>query len=459
MVICLDSFNASVENILPRLESVSLYTDRYAPLARLMLMHAIRQGNTAKYPMISTIRTAGDLIILGRGTTKDSPCTQDSVWKTICLSLIDGSHWVRMNEFSSKVYDGPTETKISYIIAIRAAAYEGNVSLLETLLDQQPDACPVSSTDLDHPILVATRRGNQDAAEVLAKRPPRMGFPRVGDRYGKTALHLAAESGCLRLFNFCFYRLRISRVVEDARCITPLDIAVSLERMSIIQFVCEQQNEAYLDYASIASYGIYYDEEFLDEINVMEIAAALTGQTAVLECIFTHAKDAVQDMSHEDAVRVAVQNSQMDVIRMIMRDFIMPDSFYLGRAAWEGLEQSIECENMEALDFFVTIPIQRDLYGFKDGEDVVTLQMFFGKGNDAVIKHLANHPELEGSALLHKGLRILVNRGRKDLVEVLLAKPAVDINRRDRYGKTVLTIAKQSSLSMAEFLISKGAHE
>lgn len=236
-------------------------------------------------------------------------------------------------------------------------------------------------------------------------------------------------------------------------------IAVSLERMSIIQFVCEQQNEAYLDYASIASYGIYYDEEFLDEINVMEIAAALTGQTAVLECIFTHAKDAVQDMSHEDAVRVAVQNSQMDVIRMIMRDFIMPDSFYFGRAAWEGLEQSIECENMEALDFFVTIPIQRDLYGFKDGEDVVTLQMFFRKGNDAVIKHLANHPELEGSALLHKGLRILVNRGRKDLVEVLLAKPAVDINRRDRYGKTVLTIAKQSSLSMAEFLISKGAHE
>ena len=424
-----------------------------------MFLHAIRKCQTEKYPMISTIREAADLIISGRGITKNSPCTHDSVWKTICLSLTDGATWVRMNAFSSKAYAGPTEIEVSYFIAIRAAAYEGNVPLLETLLDQQPEACSVGSTDLDHPILVAARRGNLGAVEVLAERPPGIGFENVRDCYERTALHLAAESGCLRLFNFCAHRLGISLLAEDAFQTTPLDIAVSLEQMSIIQNVCTEHNEAYGKSLLMDSHSVFEEEEVVDEISVMKKAAALDGQTAVLECIFTHATDIVQNMAHIDAVYVAVENSHMDVLRMIMHDCIMPDPFRFAEAGLAGLLQSVRCENMEAFEFFVTIHVQRDLYGFKDGEDVGTLQMFFGKGIDAVIKHLANHPELEGSALLHKGLRILVNRGRKDLVEVLLAKPAVDINRRDRYGKTVLTIAKQSSLSMAEFLISKGAHE
>ena len=63
-------------------------------MARLMFLHAIRNGNAEKYPMISTIRIAGDLILSGKGITQDSPSAQDSVWKTICLSLTDGALWV-----------------------------------------------------------------------------------------------------------------------------------------------------------------------------------------------------------------------------------------------------------------------------------------------------------------------------------------------------------------------------
>ena len=363
-----------------------------------------------------------------------------------------------MDEFSSKDYAGPTEIEFSHFIAIRAAAYEGNVPLLETLLAQQPDACSIMSTDLDHPILVATRRGNLGAVEVLAERPPGIGFGNVDDRYERTALHLAAECGSFHLFRFCSNRLGISPLARDAFETTPLDIAVFLERMSIIQNVCIEHNEAYGKYLLMEP-DSFPEEEVLDEIRAMEKTAALDGQTVVLECIFTHATDIVQNMAHIDAIYAAVENSHMDVLRMVMRDCIMPDPFRFAETALAGLVESIRCENMEAFEFFVTIHIQRELYCFKDGEDDGTLQMFFGKGNDAVIRHLANHPELEGSPLLHEGLRILITRGRKDLVEALLAKPAVDINWRDRYGKTVLTIAKESSLSMAEFLISKGAHE
>ncbi|BCS28739.1 uncharacterized protein APUU_70309S [Aspergillus puulaauensis] len=134
------SLNAAVENILLRLETVRIYTDYYTPLARLVLLHVIRRAKTGKYPMVSTIKTSGNLILSGMGITNVTPRTQDWIWKTISLSLTDGATWVLLGDFCSKVYAGPIEAKVSYAIAIRAAAYEGNVSLLETLLDQKPDA-------------------------------------------------------------------------------------------------------------------------------------------------------------------------------------------------------------------------------------------------------------------------------------------------------------------------------
>lgn len=174
--------------------------------------------------MVSTIKTSGDLILSGMGITNVTPRTQDWVWKTICLSLTDGAPWIRLDDFCSKVYAGPIEAKVSYAIAIRAAAYEGNVSLLETLLDQTPDAFSVTITpfsvpasiedsldmvELDHPILTAARRGNLGAVKVLAERHSGIDFGLVSDRHRNTALHFAAGSGCLTLFDFCLHRLNI----------------------------------------------------------------------------------------------------------------------------------------------------------------------------------------------------------------------------------------------------------
>lgn len=65
----------------------------------------------------------------------------------------------------------------------------------------------------------------------------------------------------------------------------------------------------------------------------MENAADTSRQTAVLECIFTNIKDLVGGLMYGRAV-----------IRYL-------DLFI--EAALLGLEESIKCDNMEALDYFL----------------------------------------------------------------------------------------------------------
>lgn len=61
--------------------------------------------------------------------------------------------------------------------------------------------------------------------------------------------------------------------------------------------------------------------------------------------------------------------------------------------------------------------------------------------------------------MLQEALEPLTCRCSRDLLELLLAKPEVDINRRHFGNETILSLAKREAPEMVEFLISKGAHE
>ncbi|OJJ07018.1 hypothetical protein ASPVEDRAFT_33270 [Aspergillus versicolor CBS 583.65] len=408
------SLNAAVEHILLRLDAVPLCTDQYTPLARLMLLHAIRQGKKEKYPMVPTIRTAGDLILSGMRISKVGSRSQDWVWKTICLSLTDGATLVRLYDFCSKAYVRPIQIKLSYLIAIRATAYEGSVSLLEALLDQEPGACSITTTGLDHPILTAARRGNLGAVKVLAERNSEVDFNFVSDRNGNTALHFAAGSGCLPLFDFCLHRLHISSTFRNIIRESPLRIAASLGRIDIVESVCRHHEQEHM--RSIWS-GFYFedprDSDLCDEVSEMETAAAASGQTAVLECIFTNMKDLVWGLMHRRAV---LHNGHMDAVKLILRHSVIEHPDLLADAALDGLKESIECENMEALDYFLKFGCPSwDLgAGNKDA-----IELIFEYGSDEVIRYVSSHPAVQGSLLLHEGIEILVNRCRKDFIEVL----------------------------------------
>lgn len=462
--------------MLSRLDKVAVHTGSYVTFDRLMLLHAIRQGNSEKCPMLSTVRIAGDLILTGMGITKVSPHTQDWAWKTMCASLVGGSTWDSIIGRSLKVHLGPMETKVSYAIAIQAAAYEGNVALLETLLDQQPDACSVCTTlvgpdafkgdaldmvELDHPIFAAARRANLGAVKVLAGRHSGTNFDDVFDRNENTALHFAAASGCLPLFDFCTHHIRISGTSRNVIGMTPLRLAAFLGRMDIVEAVCRRNNDAYMKliWCEGLSRDRYSRIEFRlrDEIDCMEIGAAECGQTAALKCIFTHAKDIAEKLTHDDAVSAAIRSGQIDAVRIIMDYCSTLRTDVFEGTAWEGLCESVEHENTQALEYFLRI--DSNLWELGAGKNNEALLLLFNDGSEERIRHVVNHPALKDSDMLQEALEPLTCRSSRDLLELLLAKPQVNINRRYFGNETILSFAKREAPEMVEFLISKGAHK
>ncbi|BCS28741.1 uncharacterized protein APUU_70311S [Aspergillus puulaauensis] len=141
-----------------------------------------------------------------------------------------------------------------------------------------------------------------------------------------------------------------------------------------------------------------------------------------------------------------------------LRHSIIPDLESLADTALDGLDESIICDNMEALDYFLTSGCPA--WDLRAGNNDDALKFIFRHGSDEVIAHVAKHPALRGSPLLHEGMELLVYRCREDLVEVLLAHGGVDINWRNFGGESMLSIAKGGEdWKIVEFLISKGAHK
>ncbi|KAL4905210.1 hypothetical protein BDW74DRAFT_178213 [Aspergillus multicolor] len=389
--------NNAIEDWLPRLDEFYVWKTSYPMLARLKLFHAVMKGQEHSFPLVSAVRQASELIldIHGAGLDGERDYERRNIRETVCLSVTHGVVAGRPadNRRNNVIWDQQDWEEATLTIAVGTAAYDGDVTLLHTLMDQGL----YTGFAVDHvfkdPLLVAEDMRHDGAVRALYSLPlmsgpeqseallstsliPSTPFHNTPDQ-DNAQLHFAAELGDLGLFVGILNDITSTRpgrglFVRNADGETPGVIAAKLGKEAIVAEVCRQFNrdpEGLLDsgrveYLQTRTWNA--DESVVDTYNfllveppiaVMQNIAAERGHAAVLDTIRRSKCSTVNlQLYHSDRwhhpVFAAAANGHFTAARMLMSSVRLWVGEYQ-KAAWLGLLGSARSGHVGIFDYFL----------------------------------------------------------------------------------------------------------
>jgi uncharacterized protein len=300
--------------------------------------------------------------------------------------------------------------------ALMEAATAGNVSVIQTLLDNGANAL-VLDNDLVTPLMSAASQGHLEACELLVK-------------VGVSVDAVAASGGTAIMFASGAGHTDVVRFLIKAGADVNKKVVATEEYMDkVAEAIAEGKEDV---------------EPHKDGVTSLHVAA-LGGHMAVVELLLdSGANPRVKDDEDMTPLLNAVSGNFGDVAYLLVEKGADPDDVYLDeeQKPHNLLWDSVVVENSK----FAALLVSKGAnLSYKDEHDVTLLIQAAHKGQTEVVEALvARQSEFNASARNDEGISALIaaaSEGHDQVASLILQNTNAHVNAQDNDGTTALMAA------------------
>ncbi|XP_048238695.1 ankyrin repeat domain-containing protein 17-like [Haliotis rufescens] len=318
----------------------------------------------------------------------------------------------------------------------------GNADIVKYVLKQNIVDIDSENEEAWTPAMVAAKGGHKEVFDLLTSEGADMTYESEKD---ENILHLACYGGNVDIVKYVLHRTTVDINSKDGDGLTPAMIAAYKGHRDLFYFLVRegadltQENEDYVNVlhlactskqTEIATYLITKTTVDIDGgrkgSRTPVMLAALQGLEEVFHLLVSKGADLTSVTARqENILHQACDGLNVEIVKYILTQNIVDD---INSRAWHGktpLMNAALIQNKEAFDLLV-----------KKGANLILVD-----NNDNNILHYAS----EG--------------GNVDIVVYILAQNIVDINSREKNGRTaVMKAALKGKRNVFHFLVTKGAN-
>ncbi|KAL4789792.1 hypothetical protein BDV19DRAFT_394674 [Aspergillus venezuelensis] len=240
------TFNAAAQRAPASLEQCITIAAFIPQLGRAQLLFALRMPQSGEEHQLLTAIRHATLLTRSEGKAEvagissyqkawDPDC--ERIGRELCIFVTRAIRDFRGREAQEPSTPSDTMQTLAHTIAVGAAAQNGDLEGLQTLLSQRKYCSDINEYRFEKPILTAVRKGHLTAVQFLYNEYPHPSIWHVRDAKFNSALHCAVTSGSLPVVKFRFEKMddRAYWSLENSEEMTPAILAGQLGYSLIVE--------------------------------------------------------------------------------------------------------------------------------------------------------------------------------------------------------------------------------